>query len=230
MQLLIVEDNPSTLKMLAFLLSNEGYQVHAVSTGAAALEVLSNEPIDLLALDVMLPDMNGLQICRKLRERGMTLPILVISALGLRDDKMAALQEGADDYMTKPFDPSEVVARVHSLIRRTQPTLAHQLQTKLCIRNVCLDALKQSVVIADTDRSIDLTKMETQLLHVLMRNAGHVVEYERLISEAWGPDYEGTSNQLEVYIHRLRSKLSKELPGVELIKTLPGSGYEFTKD
>lgn len=229
MQLLIIEDNPSTLKMLAFLLRNEGYEVHAVSNANTGLDMLRNEPIDLLVLDVMLPDGSGLQICRQLRNEGITIPILVISALGLRDDKLAALTEGADDYMTKPFDPSEVVARVHSLIRRTQPTLAPQLQTMLCVGNVCLDALNQSMVIMSNraGHSVELTKMESQLLHVLMRNAGNVVSHERLISEAWGTDYEGSSNQLEVYVHRLRSKLRKEVPGRELIKTIQGSGYEF---
>lgn len=227
MQLLVVEDNPSTLKMLAFLLRNEGYSVHAVSSAHVGLDLLRNEPIDLLVLDVMLPDGSGLQICRKLREEGMTLPILVISALGRRDDKLAALNEGADDYMTKPFDPSEVVARVHSLIRRTQPTLGPQLQTMLCVGKVCLDALNQCFTLHGSGRTIELTKMEAQLLHVLMRNAGQVVSHERLISEAWGSDYEGSSNQLEVYVHRLRNKLRKEVPGIELIKTIQGSGYEF---
>jgi DNA-binding response OmpR family regulator len=227
MQLLIVEDNPSTLKMLAFLLRNEGYTVHAVANANTGLDLLRNEPIDLLVLDVMLPDVSGLQICRQIRNEGLTLPILVISALGRRDDKLAALNEGADDYMTKPFDPSEVVARVHSLIRRTQPTLAPQLQTMLCVGKVCLDALKQSFVVGDLGNTVELTRMEAQLLHVLMRNAGHVVSHERLISEAWGTDYEGSSNQLEVYVHRLRNKLRQELPGVELIKTIQGSGYEF---
>jgi len=227
MQLLIVEDNPSTLKMLAFLLRNEGYTVHAVSNAGTGLDLLRNEPIDLLVLDVMLPDVSGLQICRQVRNEGLTIPILVISALGRRDDKLAALNEGADDYMTKPFDPSEVVARVHSLIRRTQPTLAPQLQTMLCVGKVCLDALNQSFVVGDSTIPVELTKMEAQLLHVLMRNAGHVVSHERLISEAWGTDYEGSSNQLEVYVHRLRNKLRKELPGVDLIKTIQGSGYEF---
>jgi DNA-binding response OmpR family regulator len=231
MQLLIVEDNPSTLKMLAFLLKNEGYTVHAVSNANTGLEMLRNEPIDLLVLDVMLPDKSGLQICKELREEGITIPILVISALGRRDDKLAALDGGADDYMTKPFDPSEVVARVHSLIRRTQPTLAPQLQTMLCVGEVCLDALNQSMIISGKNPSqpVELTKMESQLLHVLMRNAGSVVSHERLISEAWGTDYEGSSNQLEVYVHRLRNKLRKEMPGVELIKTIQGSGYEFVE-
>src|SRR3954453_4653837 len=229
MELLVVEDNPSTLKMLAFLLRNEGYAVHAVSNANTGLELLRNEPIDCLVLDVMLPDISGLQICRQLRNEGFTLPILVISALGRRDDKLAALQEGADDYMTKPFDPSEVVARVHSLIRRTQPTLAPQLQTMLCVGELCLDALNQSVQVGEGPgaRVVELTKMEAQLLHVLMRNAGNVVSHERLISEAWGTDYEGSSNQLEVYVHRLRNKLRKEVPSMELIKTIQGSGYEF---
>src|SRR4051812_20942108 len=207
MQLLIVEDNPSTLKMLAFLLRNEGYAVHAVSNANTGLELLRNEPIDCLVLDVMLPDISGLQICRQLRNEGFSLPVLVISALGRRDDKLAALEEGADDYMTKPFDPSEVIARVHSLIRRTQPTMAPKLQTMLCVGEVCLDALNQSLVITSTQNTVELTKMEAQLLHVLMRNAGEVVSHERLISEAWGTDYEGSSNQLEVYVHRLRNKL-----------------------
>ena len=229
MQLLIIEDNPSTLKMLTFMLSNEGYKVHAAATGAAGLELLGSEAIDLLVLDMMLPDMDGLEICRKVREQGVKLPILVISALSQPQYKTAALQEGVDDYMTKPFDPSEVIARIHSLIRRTQPTMAHQLQTRLCIAGICLDAPSQAVVISETNRKIELTKMEAQLLHVLMRNAGFVVEYERLISEAWGQDYDGASNQLEVYIHRLRSKLQKEMPAFELITTIPGSGYEFAK-
>jgi DNA-binding response OmpR family regulator len=229
MQLLIVEDNPSTLKMLAFLLRNEGYEVHAVSNANEGLELLHNEPIDLVVLDVMLPDVSGLQICRRIRDEGITIPVLVISALGRRDDKLAALSEGADDYMTKPFDPSEVIARVHSLIRRTQPTLGPQLQTMLCVGNICLDALNQSMVVRghNPPRNVELTKMESQLLHVLMRNAGNVVSHERLISEAWGTDYEGSSNQLEVYVHRLRTKLRKEVPGIELIKTIQGSGYEF---
>src|SRR5438552_15988299 len=227
MELLVVEDNPSTLKMLAFLLRNEGYKVHAVSNASMGLDLLRNESIDLLVLDVMLPDQSGLQVCRQVRDEGLTLPILVISALGRRDDKLAALNEGADDYMTKPFDPSEVIARVHSLIRRTQPTLAPQLQTMLCVGTVCLDAPNQLVVVDGTEHKLELTKMEAQLLHVLMRNAGRVVSHERLISEAWGTDYEGSSNQLEVYIHRLRNKLRNGVPQLELIKTIQGSGYEF---
>src|SRR5919205_448041 len=151
MQLLVVEDNPSTLKMLAFLLRDEGYTVHAASNGTKGLELLRNEPIDLLVLDVMLPDISGLQVCRQIRNEGMTLPVLVISALGRRDDKLAALNEGADDYMTKPFDPAEVVARVHSLIRRPQPTMAPELQTMLCVGNICLDAHKQVVLARDSD-------------------------------------------------------------------------------
>src|SRR3954469_23561017 len=160
MELLVVEDNPSTLKMLAFLLRNEGYKVHAVSTASNGLDLLRNESIDLLVLDVMLPDGSGLQVCRQIRSEGLPLPILVISALGRRDDKLAALNEGADDYMTKPFDPSEVVARAHSLIRRTQPIMAPQLQTMLCIGEVCLDALNQSLVVSSSGHSVELTKME----------------------------------------------------------------------
>ena len=122
------------------------------------MELLRNEPIDLVVLDVMLPDASGLQVCRQIRDEGLGVPILVISALDRRDDKLAALSEGADDYMTKPFDPSEVVARVHSLIRRTQPTMAPQLQTMLCVGSICLDALNQSVVVGEDGRPSSLPR------------------------------------------------------------------------
>ncbi len=215
MQLLVVEDNPPTLKLLAFMLQNEGYTVHAASNGISALELLKNELIDLIILDLMLPDMSGIDICRHIRKEGFSLPVLVLSALDTRATKVEALNQGADDYMTKPFDPTEVIARVHSLIRRTQPTLAPQLQTMLCMRGVCLDVRNQTLNTDDPKDVIELTRMETQLLHVMMRNAGHVVSQTRLITEAWGNEYEASSNQLEVYVHRLRSKL----PDAGLIRT-----------
>ncbi len=226
MQLLVVEDNPPTQKMLAFMLRNEGYTVHTVSDGATALEILKNELIDLIVLDLMLPDISGLQICKQIRKDGLALPVLIISAMDSREDKVAALNEGADDYMTKPFDPAEVIARVHSLIRRTQPTMAPQLQTMLCINGVCLDVRNNMLKLERQDSAVELTKMEAQLLHALMRNAGQVVSHNRLISEAWGHDYEASSNQLEVYVHRLRSKL----PDGEMIRTIQGRGYEFIAD
>ncbi len=226
MLLLIIEDNPSTLKMLAFLLEQEGYRVLTAATAEGGVTILRREPVDLVVLDVMLPDSNGLQICRQIRNEGMSLPVLVISALSGRTDKLNALDGGADDYMTKPFDPAEVVARVHSLARRTQPTLAPELQTRLCVGDICLDTHNQLIVLLHSGKEVPLTKMEAQLLHVLMRNAGEVVSHDRLISEAWGPNYEGSSNQLEVYVHRLRNKLRKELGSQDLIRTVPGSGYE----
>lgn len=223
MQLLVVEDNPPTLKLLSFILRDAGYTVYAVSDGSSALELLKNELIDLVVLDLMLPDISGLEICRRIRHDGMMLPMLIISAMDSREDKVAALNEGADDYMTKPFDPAEVIARVHSLVRRTQPTMGPQLQTRLCLMGICLDAIKQTLRVERLGKDIELTKMESQLLHVLMRNAGEVVSHNRLIVEAWGSDYEASSNQLEVYVHRLRSKL----PDSDLIRTIQGRGYEF---
>lgn len=223
MQLLVVEDNPPTLKMLSFILRDAGYTVHTASDGSSALELLKNELIDLVVLDLMLPDISGLEICRRMRRDGIMLPMLIISAMDSREDKVAALNEGADDYMTKPFDPAEVIARVHSLVRRTQPTMGPHLQTRLCLMGICLDAIKQTLSIERLGKDIELTKMEAQLLHVLMRNAGEVVSHNRLIIEAWGNDYEASSNQLEVYVHRLRSKIQDP----ELIRTIQGRGYEF---
>jgi DNA-binding response OmpR family regulator len=227
MRILVIEDNPSTLKMVTFLLENEGYTVHGMASALRGIELLRRESVDLVILDVMLPDGNGQEICRQIRREGLSMPILVISALGSRGDKLTALEGGADDYLTKPFDPAEVVARTHSLIRRTQPTLAPELQTKLCVGNVCLDVHNQAIVLPDQGKEVPLTKMEAQLLHVLMRNAGQVMSHDRLISEAWGNHYEGSSNQLEVYVHRLRGKLRGEAGDQAVIRTVPGSGYEL---
>jgi len=229
MQLLIIEDDPPTRKVLSFLLRGEGYDVNAAATAAEATAILAQEPIDLLVLDVMLPDKSGLQLCRQLRNSGSNLPILVISALNQRDDKLVALAEGADDYLTKPFDATEVVARVKALIRRTQPTLAPQLQTYLCVGDVCLDANASQLVFKSSGATVPLTRMEAQILHVLKRNAGRVVRYDLLISESWGHNYDWSSNQLEVYIHRLRGKLRSQNGDTEIIRTLQGSGYEFLK-
>ena len=212
--------------MLGFLLRSEGYTVQTVTTIAAGLDVLLRDEVDLLVLDLMLPDGSGLQVCRQLRAAGRTLPIMVVSALGSQADKLGALESGADDYLTKPFDPAEILARVLALARRTQEVRAPELQTRLCVGSICLDMPNQSVVLNTTGKTLPLTKMEAQLLHVLMRNAGQVVSHDRLISEAWGSDYEGSSNQLEVYVHRLRRKLRQELDGQELIRTVPGGSYE----
>ena len=225
-EVLVIEDNPSTLKMLNFLLQQEGYTVHTAATMAAGMAVLQREPVDLLVIDVMLPDGNGLQVCRRLRAEGALMPILVISALGTQLDKVGAFEGGADDYMTKPFDPSEVVARVHALARRTHQAWAPALQTRLCVGVACLDVAKQCIEVEGADHIIPLTKMEAQLLHVLLRNAGHVVARDQLITEAWGADYEGSSNQLEVYVHRLRRKLRVALGAAEVIRTVPGGSYE----
>jgi len=137
------------------------------------------------------------------------------------------LVSGADDYMTKPFDPAEVAARVYALARRTLETRAPELQTRLCVGHACLDVRTQSLIDTDSNREVSLTKMEAQLLHVLMRNAGQVLPHDRLITEAWGNDYEGSSNQLEVYIHRLRTKLRQVAKDSDLIHTVPGGSYEM---
>jgi DNA-binding response OmpR family regulator len=226
MELVVIEDNPSTLKMLNFLLEQEGYIVHAASTVAAGMAALHGQSVDLLVVDIMLPDGNGVQVCRRLRDEGWRLPILVISALGTHVDKVEAFEGGADDYMTKPFDPSEVVARVHALARRTHQAGAPALQTRLCVGVACLDVANQRIEVSGTDQVIPLTKMESQLLHVLLRNVGHVVGRDQLITEAWGADYEGSSNQLEVYVHRLRRKLRAALGDEEVIRTVPGGSYE----
>jgi DNA-binding response OmpR family regulator len=138
------------------------------------------------------------------------------------------LLDGADDYLPKPCEPAELLARVKALARRSQAQPSAADSRLMAAGGLQLDPLRHTVTLSN-GKSADLTPTESQLLHCLMRNAGQVVSHERLIAEAWGTNYDGSSNQLEVYVHRLRNKLRKELGARELIRTVPGSGYELVR-
>jgi len=226
MQILLVGEDPLTLKLLNFLLTEEGHTVYPSPTVGAGLKVTRGEAIDLVVLDVKVPPGGRSTLFRQLREFKPTLPIMVIAAAATREDQMHALQDGADDYLARPFNPAEVVARVYALARRTLETLAPELQTRLCVGPICLDVRGQTLINTTTARTAHLTGMEVQLLHVLLRNAGRVQVHDRLIVDAWGGDYDGSSNQLEVYIYRLRRHLGQLQVDPDFIHTLPGGNYE----
>lgn len=227
MRILIVDDDAPNVKMISFLLREEGYDVVSVDNGAAALELVDRERPDLIILDVMMPHMDGFEVCRRIRQR-LDVPIIFLSAKGETADKVTGLQLGADDYLAKPFEPAEFMARVKAVLRRADSSTADEAQTKLTVGELSLEPLSNRVLFAD-GRKVDLTPIEFRLLYCLMRNAGRILSHDLLMNAVWGYDYEGYSNQIAVYMHRLRLKLEQDPERPRYLSTVRGLGYKFER-
>jgi DNA-binding response OmpR family regulator len=225
MRVLVVDDDPPSVKMIAFLLREEGYTVETADNGRAALEIVEREPPDLLILDVMMPHVDGLEVTKRIRQR-LDIPIIILSAKGETSDKVLGLELGADDYLAKPFEPSELLARVKAVLRRTEVFPVDDSHSKVSAGGLRLDPIANNVVFED-GRVIELTPIEFKLLHCLMRNAGRVMSHDMLLSTVWGYDYEGYSNQVAVYIRRLREKLEQDSTDPKILLTVRGAGYKF---
>jgi DNA-binding response OmpR family regulator len=227
MRILVVDDDPPSVKMTAFLLREEGYEVITADNGRTALDMLQTQAPDLVVLDVMLPHIDGLEVTRQIR-RTMDVPIIILSAKGETSDKVLGLEVGADDYLAKPFEPSELLARVKAVLRRSEIFAYEDMQSRITVGDLRLDPLGNKVIRSDGSE-IDLTPIEFRLLHVLMRNAGRVLSHDYLLSSAWGYDYEGYSNQIAVYIRRLRTKIEPDPANPQYLQTVRGIGYKFEK-
>lgn len=224
MKILIIDDDPTHVKMISFLLRDEGYDVATASTGAEGLRYLKQQWIDMLILDVMLPDIPGFEICRQVRETNR-VPIIMLSARGATEDRVRGLLEGADDYMPKPCEPAELMARVKALARRSEAQPATEVRM-LNVGGVQLDPMRHTVTLPNGKKT-ELTPTESQLLYCLMRNASKILTREVLIAHAWG-DSEGRENgQVDVYIRRLRRKIETDPANPALISTVWGLGYKF---
>jgi DNA-binding response OmpR family regulator len=224
MKILVIDDDPTHVKMLSFLLKDEGYEVLTASTGAEALRYIKQQWVDMVILDVILPDMQGFEICRQIRETNR-VPILMLSARGATEDRVRGLLDGADDYMPKPCEPSELIARVKALARRSQSQPASEGRL-LTVGGVQLDPMRHMVTLPNGKKT-DLTPTESQLLYCLMRNANKILTREVLIAHAWG-DIEGRENgQVDVYIRRLRRKIEVDSSNPTLVSTVWGLGYKF---
>ena len=191
--------------MTAFLLKEEGYAVFTADNGQDALRLIDEKTPDLVILDVMMPGMDGWEVTRQLR-RSTNLPIIILSAKGETSDRVFGLDLGADDYLAKPFEPSELLARVRSVLRRAEAFTFGEPQNQLVVSGFRLDPVNNTMTLP-TGRSVELTPIEFRLLHTLVRNNGRVLTHEQLLSTVWGYDYEGYSNQVAVYVRRLRAKL-----------------------
>ena len=228
MRILIVDDDPPTVKWTSFLLRDEGYEVVTADNGRAALEMVERHSPDLVILDVMMPQIDGLEVCRRIRQT-MDVPIIMLSAKGETVDKVTGLQVGADDYLAKPFEPAELLARVQAVLRRSEAfSLVDDGKSRVSVGGVRLEPVSNRAILED-GREAELTPIEFRLLHVLMRNAGRVLTHDYLLANAWGYDYEGYSNQIAVYVRRLRAKIEEDPANPRLLLTVRGVGYKFEK-
>lgn len=218
MRILLAEDDPQLGDGLMVGLRQAGYAVDWVKDGVAADLALKNETYELLILDLGLPRLEGIPVLARLRERGQTLPVLILTARDSTDDKIAGLDCGADDYLVKPIDLDELAARVRALVRRSGGRATPQLS----VGDLVLDPAAHQIT--QGGKTVELSALEFSLLHSLMQNAGRVMTRAQLEASLYGWHDEPDSNALEVHIHFLRKKL-----GSERIKTLRGIGYTMPK-
>ncbi len=219
--LLIAEDDKGVREALERALRFEGYEISVASDGAQALELAARNAPDLYLLDVLMPHVDGLSVCRALRQRGDRTPILVLTARHEVADRVAGLDAGADDYLVKPFALDELLARVRALLRRSNPIDA---DGPLAFADLVVDPAARTV--RRGDRQVELTKTEFDLLELLMRNAGIVVRRDTIYERIWGYDFETNSKSLDVYIGYLRRK-TEEGSEARLIQTVRGVGYSL---
>ena len=217
MRILVVEDEKRIADFLSRGLQGAGYAVDATGTGGDALERLHATDYDLVILDLMLPDMDGLQILEKIRNRKLGPPVLILSARGGLDDRVKGLEQGADDFLVKPFAFVELLARVRALLRRGQPT-----PEKLQVADLALDCIRRKVTRAG--EAIDLAPKEFGILEYMMRNKGRPLSRTMIVEHVWDMDYDGLTNIVDVYIRHLRSKIDDRSPQ-KLIQTVRGIGY-----
>lgn len=218
-KVLIAEDDRSVRQSLQRALRYEGYEISLAVDGAEALEAIKDDRPDVLILDVMMPHVDGLSVCRRVRSKGDDLPILMLTAKHEISDRVAGLDAGADDYLVKPFALEELLARLRALLRRTAP---EELGGPLTFADLTLDPETRRVERAG--RAIELTKTEFDLLELLMLNAGIVLTREVIYDRIWGYDFGTSSNSLDVYIGYLRRK-TEEGGEARLIHTVRGVGY-----
>jgi two-component system copper resistance phosphate regulon response regulator CusR len=218
MRVLVAEDDPGVQRFVVKGLQEQAYAVDAVGNGASALEQAEINTYDLIILDVMLPGMNGFEVCRRLRSGGLKIPVLMLTARDAVEDRIAGLDHGADDYLTKPFEFRELLARMRALLRRPSELKPAQL----AVSNLLLDTAAQTAVRGE--RKISLTHKEYALLEFLVRNAGRVVGRAEIAEHVWDEQFDPFSNLIEVYINRLRRKIdgTEETP---LLQTRRGAGY-----
>jgi two-component system response regulator RegX3 len=223
-KILIVEDEASFSEALAFLLSKEGFVITTAATGTEALTKFQSDEFDLILLDLMIPEISGIEVCRAIRAQSQ-VPIIMLTAKDTEIDKVVGLELGADDYVTKPYSKNELVARIRAVLRRGSGGVSEGDDGVLSVANIRMDVDRHQVTVAGQPISLPLKEFE--LLEFLMRNAGRVLTRNQLIDRVWGSDYVGDTKTLDVHIKRLRAKVERDPANPTLIQTVRGLGYKI---
>jgi two-component system response regulator RegX3 len=229
-RILVVDDEPSITEFVSYNLRKEGWDVDVAASGDEALELAKRSDFDLVVLDVMLPGMDGYEVCRRLRAIS-SVPVLFLSARDTELDKVVGLEIGGDDYLAKPFGVRELTARVKALLRRAQPGTREAAgpSEKMVVSGIVLDEAAH-VATAEDGTVIDLTPREFELLACMMRHAGKVLSREQLLREAWDWEYLVETKTVDTHIKRLRDKLEAADVDTTVVETVRGYGYRFRVD
>ncbi|MDU1538061.1 MAG: response regulator transcription factor [Paeniclostridium sordellii] len=226
-KILVVDDEKEIRNLLDIYLSNEGYKVVKASDGEEALNIVESDNIQLVILDIMMPKMDGIEVCRKIREK-LSIPILMLSAKSEDMDKIQGIMTGADDYMTKPFNPLELTVRVKALLRRAY-YFNNTVDTEnvIHIESLTIDKNKHRVTV--DDKEITLTSREFDILYLLATNRGVVFSTEDIFKKVWKEKYYQSNNTVMVHMSRIREKIEKYMNGTKIIHTVWGVGYKIEK-
>jgi two-component system, OmpR family, response regulator RegX3 len=223
-RVLVVEDEDSFSDALSYMLRKEGFEVSVATTGPQAITEFDRTGADIVLLDLNLPEMSGTDVCRNLRTRSH-VPIIMVTARDAEIDKVVGLEIGADDYVTKPYSPRELVARIRAVLRRNATEVVEAATPTLSAGPVRMDVERHVVSVGG--EAVPLPLKEFELLELLLRNAGRVLTRGQLIDRVWGADYVGDTKTLDVHVKRLRSKIEPEPSAPRFLITVRGLGYKF---
>lgn len=225
--ILVIDDDEKITSMLRRGLAFEGYDVFTAHNGAEGLAMMMSADPDLIILDVMMPKVDGFEVCRRLREGGSTVPVLMLTAKDEIENRVKGLDLGADDYLVKPFALEELLARVRALLRRKESSSGETGSQRLIFEDIVMDMDSREVLRAG--KRLELTAKEFELLHLFLQNPKRLLTRDLIMDKIWGYDYSGESNVLEVYIAMLRQK-TEEHGGKRIIQTIRGAGYILRGD
>ncbi|MBM3123472.1 MAG: response regulator transcription factor [Chloroflexi bacterium] len=223
-RILVVDDEPAVTDLLAYNLRKAHFEISIASDGRAALRLAGEFNPDLILLDLMIPEVDGLDVCRELRKSN-NVPIIMITARGEETDRVVGLELGADDYVTKPFSVRELMARVKAVLRRVENKASGSSTILSAEGGLRMDVERREVIV--NDAPLELTRLEFDLLHRLLINPGRVLTRERLLEQAWGYDFVGDTRAVDSAVKRLRAKLRAASPQADCIESVRGLGYRI---
>ncbi len=226
-KILVVDDEKSIVRLVTFNLEKEGFKTLKAYDGEEALQLARDEKPDLVLLDIMLPRVDGLEVCRRIRQENIPVAVIMVTAKDEEIDTVLGLELGADDYITKPFSPRELLARVKAVLRRTNTKVENASRESIIIGDLVIDSSRYEVNVKN--QPVELTPKEFELLDFLARNMGRVMTRDVLLNHLWGYTYAGDTRIVDVHVSHLREKIEENPKRPAYIKTVRGVGYKFTE-